>query len=82
MMNNKITRKIRRMQLLEEYVNMLQIEIGNKRKRIESYQNKLKEHIDNDGDEYEFQYLQDYIESETIDIEEAEKLLADFEKIA
>lgn len=83
MKNTKITRKKYRLEALESavenvenYIEVIEKELKNTKEALADASN------DQSTDEWYIQNLQEKIENNTLRIEEAKKLLAEFEKMA
>lgn len=81
MKNNRITRKIRRMELLEMITDELLSKIEELENDLKIKQQELKDTIE-EKEEYRIEWIQERIEDATIRIEETKKLVADIEKMA
>lgn len=82
MKENKITRKIKRLELLQDLIESMQRTIDDLERRKGNSEQELVNYVKNETDEWRIEYTQNDIEDFTIRIDEAKKLFAELEKMA
>ena len=80
MTNGKISRKIKRLELLGTILDVLENEIESHTSTLEDYKNQLIESNKEDSNPWDIEYIQQRIEEYTIILDEAKKLKTELEK--
>lgn len=82
MKDNKVTRKIKRLELLQNLIDSMEMIIENSKEVKRMHELKLTDYIENESEIWYIKNSQDKIEEYTIRLDEAKKLLAELEKMA
>lgn len=81
MKNNKITRKIKKLEMLNVLIENIQRIVEDSEETLEYYNERLSEAVKEES-EYEITRCQNTLEDYTIKLDEAKKLIAEIEKMA
>lgn len=82
MKENKITRKIKRLELLQDLIESMQRTMEDLERRKENSEQELADHVKNEAENWQIEYTQKDIEEFTIRLDEAKKLFTELEKMA
>lgn len=82
MKENKITRKIKRLELLQDLIESMQRTMEDLERRKENSEHELADHVKNEAENWQIEYTQKDIEEFTIRLDEAKKLFTELEKMA
>lgn len=82
MKDNKITRKIMRLEILEGLIKSIDDKIESFEYYLKNEQQRMNDKLqEEEPSEYDIRWIQDEIEKNTINLDEAKKLRADLEKM-
>lgn len=81
MKDNKVTRKIKRLELLQNLIDSMEMIIEDSEEVKRMHEQKLTDYIENESEIWYIENSQDKIEEYTIRLDEAKKLLAELEKM-